>query len=251
MKAVNDFFIPENKIDTFLDGNYNQESVIFKILNSVSRLTSKSIYVIDLYRKNFFYVSNNPLFLCGYSPDEVKEMGFRFYFKIVPEDEISLLLEINRAGFSFFDQIAIDERLKVSASFDFHIQNKEHLLLVNQKMTPIQLDRKGKIWLASCVVSLSHHQDAGNLEIHFEGKPDYRIYSQVDGKWKNQPGLELKNREKEILQLYDQGCIEEKIADKLCINKNTVKFHKRALFEKLGVNSMSAALNAAYDYKLI
>ncbi len=34
-----------------------------------------SIYVIDFNKKGFLYVSDNPLFLCGMSAEQVREMG--------------------------------------------------------------------------------------------------------------------------------------------------------------------------------
>lgn len=251
MDDINSFFIPENKVDAVPESYYGQKEVILNTLMSINRLTHKSIYIIDLYRKNFLYVSKNPIFLCGYNPDEVQEMGYNFYFKIVPKDDMGLLLKINRVGFQFFDQTPIEDRMGISASFDYHIMNKGKLLLVNQKITPIMLAKNGRIWLAACVVSLSDHHDAGNLEIHFEGKSDFLSYSMGKEKWQRNSGYRLKEREREILRLYPQGLTEAEIAEKLCIDKNTVKYHKRSLFEKLGVKSISTALSVAYENKLI
>jgi hypothetical protein len=46
------------------------------------------------------------MFLCGLSPERVKELGYRFY-PFVPEDEQPLLLTLNKGGFSFYNDIPV------------------------------------------------------------------------------------------------------------------------------------------------
>ncbi|HEY3345695.1 MAG TPA: response regulator [Anaerolineaceae bacterium] len=51
----------------------------------------------------------------------------------------------------------------------------------------------------------------------------------------------LTGREREVLALVAQGYKNKEIADALCITPNTVKRHLKSLFDKLGVNTRSAA----------
>ena len=51
----------------------------------------------------------------------------------------------------------------------------------------------------------------------------------------------LTEREREVLNLLAQGLGNKEIADKLVISTNTVKRHLKAIFEKLGVHTRSAA----------
>lgn len=51
----------------------------------------------------------------------------------------------------------------------------------------------------------------------------------------------LTEREREVLNLLAQGLVNKEIADKLVISTNTVKRHLKAIFEKLGVHTRSAA----------
>lgn len=74
-------------------------------IEAIARTTNKSLYIIDYELKSFEYVSNNPLFLCGNTAKEVLEMGYEFYIKYVPEDDLKLLLKINTIGFDFFEEI--------------------------------------------------------------------------------------------------------------------------------------------------
>ncbi|HEY5826336.1 MAG TPA: hypothetical protein VIT44_18330 [Cyclobacteriaceae bacterium] len=50
-------------------------------MKSFARLTHESIYVINYEKMAFEYVSESPLFLLGYTPEEVLNMGYEFYFK--------------------------------------------------------------------------------------------------------------------------------------------------------------------------
>ncbi|MCE9646741.1 MAG: response regulator [Chloroflexi bacterium] len=51
----------------------------------------------------------------------------------------------------------------------------------------------------------------------------------------------LTEREREVLDLLALGLVNKEIADKLAISTNTVKRHLKAVFEKLGVHTRSAA----------
>lgn len=51
----------------------------------------------------------------------------------------------------------------------------------------------------------------------------------------------LTEREREVLDLLAQGMTNKEIAEKLVITTNTVKRHLKAIFEKLGVHTRSAA----------
>jgi DNA-binding NarL/FixJ family response regulator len=55
--------------------------------------------------------------------------------------------------------------------------------------------------------------------------------------------LELSPRHREILALIAEGRGNEEIADRLKLSPNTVKFHVRALYSRLGVHSRVEAAN--------
>ena len=45
------------------------------MVEAFARVTYQSVYLIDYYRQEILYVSDNPLFLCGHTAKEVKELG--------------------------------------------------------------------------------------------------------------------------------------------------------------------------------
>ena len=162
-----------------------------------------------------------------------------------------MLIEINKAGFAFYNNTPVNERLKLSISYDFHIQYKHSSILINHKLTPILLTKNGNIWLSACMVSLATKKTAGNIEAYMEGKSHYWTYSLEQKKWEKEQKKGLSEREKEILILAAQGHTVDQIADKLFISKSTVKYHRNNLFEKVNASSITEALWLAAEKKMI
>jgi LuxR family maltose regulon positive regulatory protein len=61
----------------------------------------------------------------------------------------------------------------------------------------------------------------------------------------------LSQREKEMLQLLANGVSNKEIGAKLFVSENTVKFHLKNIYSKLGVCSRLQAINAARALKLV
>jgi len=69
-----------------------------------------------------------------------------------------------------------------------------------------------------------------------------RAVEETKSKYQSQSELNtLTDREREVLDLLAQGLTNKEIAEKLVITTNTVKRHLKAVFEKLGVHTRSAA----------
>ena len=111
---ISNFFRPINTDIQIPDSEYAKTDVCIVMADALARNTNHSLYIIDYHRKNFLYVSSNPLFLCGHSPEEVQQKGYAFYFEVVPSDEINRLMEINEAGFRFYYDQPIEKRLDLS-----------------------------------------------------------------------------------------------------------------------------------------
>jgi DNA-binding CsgD family transcriptional regulator len=251
MTIVKDFFIPSNSVENIPDEKYQEIDILINTFEAISRTTYQSLYVIDYFRKNFLYVSNNPLFLCGYTAAEVKDMGYMFYIKNIPAEEQDMLTRINKAGFDFFDKIPVDERINYTISYNFHLLNGKKRTLINHKLTPILLTESGKVWLAACVVSLSSRNTVGHVEIRKANQTAFWKYSLESHRWKEDAGVTLNDRERDILSLSAQGYTMDEIAERLFMAIDTVKFQKRKIFEKLEVKNIVEALSFASNHKLL
>lgn len=252
MNEINSFFHPINTQMEIPENEYSETVVYIAMANALARNTNYSLYIIDYNRRNFLYVSSNPLFLCGRSPEEVQQKGYAFYFEVVPSDEIKRLMEINEAGFRFYYDQPADKRLDLSIEYNFHIRTSDnHMHLIHHKLTPILLSAKGDVWLALCTVSLSPEKNIGKVLISDHTCTDRYVYVFEGKRWRKQPELVLSDREKEILQLSVKGLSNAEIGKKLFIDTNTVKFHKKKLFEKLHAENITEAVGIAANMRLI
>ena len=228
-------------------GNY------LDVVKTFAKITYQSVYVIDYEQMKFEYVSNNPLFLCGYTAEEVLEMGYNFYFNNVPQEDLELLGLINVLGFDFYDRLPnTDERKSYSISYDFHLKGKyDKPVLINHKLTPLFLNKNGAVWKSLCIVSLSHNQHAGNVAIHKQGSDLFWKLDIAQKTWIAGKKSKLKEKELEMLRLYAQGLTIHQIAEKMFVSPDTVKYYRRKIFETFEVKNFTEALAFAIDNKII
>lgn len=140
MINAEDYFIAANSVGAISEEQYKKLDVLIHTAEAIARSLYQSVYVIDYYKKGFLYVSENPLFLCGHTAKEMKELGYSFYSQHVPEEEQQMLLEINSNGFKFFEsKIADEDKHKCYISYDFHVvlegNRKQVLSLCSQGLT--------------------------------------------------------------------------------------------------------------------
>lgn len=223
------------------------------MVRAMARSTNQSLYIIDYNRRNFLYVSPNPLFLCGYTPEQVQELGYAFYTQIVSNEEQQMLLDINEAGFRFFYQHSVEERTELTIEYDFHLRHPDggQPQLIHHKLTPILLTPEGHIWLALCTVSHSLAQEAGNVRMTRHEARTHYTYSFLTQRWNEVPNVTLNERERDILSLSVRGLGNTEIGERLFISPDTVKFHKKKLFEKLQAENITEAVGIAAQLRLI
>ena len=233
--------------------DYKNARQYLQVVEAFAQTMHQCVYIIDHYKQGFLYVSDNPLFLCGQSAQEVRKAGYNFYLEHVPPEELSMLLEIKEAGVRFYNKVPVNERLNYTISYDFHlIQPNKRRILVNHKLTPLVLDDEHNIWLALCVVTHSPNNEAGNIIITKRGEKQKLSlrYDLTTKEWIAEKRIRLTARQKEILALSAQGITMNEIAKELAISSDTVKLHKKNIFEKLRVKNMVEAIHYATNYKL-
>ena len=235
MAQKDDFFFEANNVEDITEDDYQRAMPYVEAAQAFAQTTYQSIYIIDYHRKNFLYVSDNPLFLCGHTAEEVREMGYDFYLSYVPKEEVPMLTELNRSGFRAFYDEPVENRRQCMMSYDFHIAQTTN----------------GRVWLALCTVSLSPHKEAGHIEFIQFLTGEKREYSLEGHRWKNRETITLKPKEKQILTLSAQGFTMKEIAEKMFHSVDTVKFYRRQIFEKLNVKNITEALSLATNYGLV
>ena len=91
----------------------------------------------------------------------------------------------------------------------------------------------------------------GHIYFRILGQSSHKEYDLADHSWHTCEAITLKPEEKQILTLAAQGFTTKEIGEQLFRSENTVKFYRKALFEKLEVTSITEALAFATNYGLI
>lgn len=217
-----------------------------------ARLTNHGVFVADLFRNNFLYVSDNPLVLLGCSKEEVLARGYRHLIDNAPDSEKQVMAELVTASLNAHHNMKAEERQSHTISCNFHFMLDGRPVLVNHKISPLATDARGIVWLALCVVSPSVHDDIGHITATVEGKDGYSQYSLDEHCWiRNNRLAVLTSEERMMLYLSAQGCSMREIGERMFRSTDTVKMYRKHLFAKLGVSNITEALNYAFNYNLL
>ena len=249
--SVDEFFIKDNYVEEYSEEEYRQLEPIIKAVKAFVRSTHQCVYVIDYAKKGFVYVSENISYLCGRSAQEVRQMGYGLYLQHVPEKELVMLNEVNKTGFSLFNNIPPEERMGCAIKYDFHLTNGHKKHLIHHTLTPLVMAPNGHIWLALCTITQSARNTPGNIIMRIEKSPEYYEYSLTKKTWIKKCDVSLTETERDILHLSTQGYTMKEIAEKLCKSVDTVKACKRKMFAKLDVRNIAEAISFAANYNLL
>ena len=181
-------------------------------------------------------MSPHPLFLCGYTVEEVLEMGFDFYEKAIAPKNQEMMLEVCRTGWQFFAEAALGEKngSDIIMSYDIYLRHKDGTkTLINHKLSPLCLTKDGEMWLVICMAGYSSRKKAGNVVYSRNDKTEYYTYDFNKKRILPLRPPKLTRREEEISLLIMRGYCTEEIAEKLEISSNTVKNHRANIEKKL------------------
>lgn len=242
------FFEPIKATQYIGSDNYALVEGYLNALKAISKLYDLSYYIIDYYRKNFFYVSSNPLFLSGYSQEEVLKLGYDFYGESVPQEDLLLLFELNEAGFKFFYELPVERREHATISYDFMLKHKSNnsLVMINHKLAPLLLTEDGNIWMAICLVTLSSRKSSGDVHVIMRDDHTRYDFSKEEKLFKKSEVKKLSKKELEVLKCIAMGYSMDNIASIMHLSVSTIKNHKTSILKKMQVvNIAEAVFNAS------
>lgn len=242
----------ENTSPFLESGEQNASEKYLEALKGLARISFGCVFIMDFVNEKIEFLSENPSLFSGLRSGEVEKLGYDFYRKFTKTEDLKVLMKVANVGFKFFECLSLEEKKNYNITYDFHITNASNIdVLINHKMTPIELSENGEVSKVVCLVSYSQNQTAGNICIQSNTSETYWTYNLLTGKWKEEYKVTLKIREIEIIRFYLQGLKIEEIAQRLYLSPDTVKFHRRKLFEKIGVNNITEAISYVVMNKLI
>jgi len=239
--------IPHVKVP---DKKYKRVEFLPEVCEKLSRMTNQSVCVVDYSKRNFFYVSPHPLFLCGYTPQEVKEMGYSFFEKVLSPKDLQMVLELNKCAWELFHTLVPAERTNACFAYDVCLHHKNGLqFLVNRKLSPAFLTEQGDVWLAISTVTLSSKKTSGNVVFTQNDISEYYSYDFAKKKIVEYKFQKLTKREREIYALLIRGFDTKEIAQTLQTSTLTVQSHCKNIRKLLKASSIASAVTMYYNSK--
>ncbi len=227
------------------------EMAIVNTANAFSRSLYQGIIVIDYTRQKFVFASGNFEFLCGLSAAEVCKMGYGFYYECIMSPDLEILLRARPKWKELVASLSPEQCMDYSLHFDFRFKKDNGAYMVHHTFTTLSLTAEGRPHLLLCTISLSSQISCGHVIMLNRNSRKYMEYNDGTDRWERGELPLLTEHERCILYLSTWGNTVPCIARKLCKSENTVKTCKRKLFQKLGVNSISAAISYAANYQLL
>ncbi len=225
----------------------------FSTLDMIASLGNMHICVLDFYKHEYSYMSNNHIFNCGYSEEENDAYKQSFADKIVFDDDREEQLSMKDAALLFMAEFP-EEQLKKTSIYSSHrLKHKNGtVMLVSNKFRPILFDDEGNIWMVMCITTLANrnHKIETRIETEVDGEEKEYIYNEKKKVFTKSTSKKLSQKEQEILILCAQGFTSKEIAEKKYISLSTVKFHKQNILSKFHLNNMSEAILYAYAQNL-
>jgi len=246
-----------NKSDAFVSSFFNnvQHIPVSRTKNefpfcidNFAELSAEAVYVIDFAKRNFFYVGNHDLFLCGNSKDEVLSMGYDHYKMAIHKDDLPVLIDIHKAILRRLRTIKAAEEINYF-SFNIGIKNENEYIMAYHKLKPIFV--AGKIRYGVCMLSCTSDTKPGNLRAYLKNNNDYEEYMQESELWQKRKIVKLSSREKKILKLAIQGKKGVIIADSVGLTHQALRSALSSIYKKLNVRSLIQVVTLALNHRII
>ncbi len=229
---------------------------IVESMKAAQMLTGECLFVIDFNEQKLLWKSDGLL----YFDENVTANGgcLNPYWNLTSESIRKKLLTISGKL-----SVAVGEHFTkgedgLMCTIDYPIIVDGHDFYVTQKSTIMVLpdpDEKKEVYGGLRIITINAVRESLSEEMTCAMvMPDGRISlydmeKEVFGPPTND--MALSRREKELLLRAKCGTSRDELADKMNISMNTLKKHRQNIFSKLGVHSISQALNTAMKYNLI
>lgn len=214
-------------------------------LTQLSQIGNSGITVFDLNRKRHVFTSYNFSTIFGYDLAAVEQQGNDYFdARIHPDDRYQLMANGIKA-FKLFYTLDHDKKADYKVINEYRIlgMGNKYVRVIEQHQ-PLELDKKGNVWLSLGVIDVSPNQD------EFPGVRsqvlNYKTGELIPIQQESPEAATLTKREKEILSMIKKGLLSKEISSKLSISLHTVNTHRQRILEKMNAgNSMEAVKYAS------
>lgn len=214
-------------------------------LKSLEALMDLDAYILDYENERILYATKgSSLFLESYLED-IRREGYLYFKKFMQEEDVEMIALCNAKVFEYFYSLPLHKRLKFSGYFTYDMKirdRKGKVNLINKKITILDLTNDGVIRLGLCVISYPTTEKPGNAYLKLNDNSIVLQYMPSIDKFVEVKTQRLTSKAMTILKLASNGKTEAEISDLLGISLPTVKYHKKKIFDRLGVKNTAEAI---------
>lgn len=233
----------------------SETELIKAVLPLFFEVSYMSAYLIDLKERKFLYAHADSDFLLGVTGVELLKMSVdEYYQRYYSDDTISFLKNVYKSSEMLFTKLTKELQSEFRVVINLMLQKANNAAqFVQHRIIPIQMGASTVTprYLFVGVTLSSNRLKRTAIAIcgNHSSQSRYK-FNKTTLDWDEITPFKLVEREKILLALIYEGYNYMEIARLMSKSPETIKTHKRNLFNKLGVNSSNEAISFAIAYHL-
>ena len=226
--------------------DYKQLSGIKPLLDAMSSILPHDFYVVDYYKKQFFYISTKPdsPLLGGHTINDVLLAGYEIYAETMSEERIKDLEQINNMAFSYFYQLSAKKRHSLSIAHNLVLKgNSGEEVAFRVQGKPFLFTPDDNIWMILFTFRPTTAIDMKSFIINDKQSNQRYLLSTEQKTIKPLPKLILSERERFIAYETSRGTLEKQLSQQLGITIDTIHYYKKRLMQKTLTSNIREAIH--------
>lgn len=250
IQKLNELFSLQEFDEKFID--YSQLDMHIGFLMQLATVEGSSLSVFDIYKRRYVFAQTKFLHLLGVDLDEMMKKGPQIFYSLIHPDDVDFLHETHYLFTEFVLNLDPADRKSYKVINDFRMKDlKGNYLRAVKQMVPLELDKKGNLWLMLVLYDLIPGQsEFTKAQRKIVNIKTGSLYHFPDDR-KEDKKQNLTKREIEILGLLARGLPSKKIADELFLSVNTVNNHRRNILEKTNTENTRMAIQYGMSLGLL
>lgn len=224
---------------------------LVSMAKAVARMTFALVYLWDNSRQRFLYLSDNRDLLGGRSAARIMAMGLDELKELVPDDDLRLLHQVAQSFEANYSRIPVPLRSEVVVYLNFQIGRGNGSLLVNQKISWLDVDDHGRPNIIFGIGTPSVHRTERNIFFKIESANIFRYFDPETSLWHETHRIHITDDERRMLRLSQSGYSSKEIASMMNKSADTIGFYRKSVYEKLDVRNIAEAVAHAVHYGII
>lgn len=229
-----------------------QDKYFIQCLKTIENVMDIDAYIIDYVNKRVLYATKGCSAYLGKEVNEYSFFGIQHLDEIIVPEEITRISVVNSKVYDFFYSLSKKRRLKFYFTQNYKIKVRSgNIVVINHRGSVLSLTEKGALRLTLCVISLPTSDKVGNSYIKMLDTGSVYEFIPSSQKFVEVKTQKLTPKADMIIKLASKGKTESEIANELGITINTVKYHKKQIFSRIGVSNIAEAVQWANNQKKV